>query len=329
MNQYGKLRGWLNYLVDPEFRDLIRTLLSKKEQTRLPQPVQLVNPGDFLGFMQERERLDEVESYLFTNYGDRFERTLTYLPFIIFAMTSDEAQNLISEAIFDNDEASDAEHKSFQKFRKALEEHNIDITNLLRHYNKERDDWVPHTYSGNSSIQEIINEIIEHINYEIHSKRDSILIRPKFMSANFCAKDRKTWKRLKKSNCILIVDSISLFHPLLRKILVQSSLYSRPKAVVLVLSPIDTKRNQVNQLIEKVLESKTFQIFERFDDELDRWCEFGMGDLRTFQRRLLAVLFEKAEIFKSGFTPNPDTSARMWPKKNAYRTNIQRAWLGS
>ncbi|MGB0384098.1 MAG: hypothetical protein ACPGWR_04660 [Ardenticatenaceae bacterium] len=313
-NLYDKLRNWLDPLVDAEFRDLMRTLLKPAEQTRLPQPIQLIDRGDFLGFMQRTRRLDEVEKYLIAKY-DKFRRTIIDVPFVIFAMTSDEASSLITEAVFENDEVRPAARTRFQKFRTALEEHEIEIADLLPHYKKERDHWMPHTYSSSQAIQKIISEMIERVNDKIHLRRHSILIRPKFLSAHFCAQDYNTWQTLRESNCILIVDSISLFHPLLRDILVQSHLSSSPKAVILVLSPINTKHNDVNQLIEKELNSRIRPIFTRFDHELDKWCEFGMGDLRTFQRRLLAILFEKAEILKGRLNPNDQTLQSTWNQK--------------
>ncbi|MGB0384094.1 MAG: hypothetical protein ACPGWR_04640 [Ardenticatenaceae bacterium] len=73
MSQYDKLRKWLDKLVDPEFRDLIRSLLTREEQTRLPESVQSVNRGDFLGFMQTKERFDELEKYLGERYPEPTE----------------------------------------------------------------------------------------------------------------------------------------------------------------------------------------------------------------------------------------------------------------
>ena len=321
MNQYDKLRDWLDELVDAEFRDLIRAGLTVSDQTRLGSPLQSVDRGEFLGFMKTKKRLGELEEYLLAKYGDRFRRTMIEVPFVIFAMTSDEAESLISEAIFENDEVRPAAKKRFQDFKTALKQHKVEMADLRHNYHKERDDWMPHTYSSSQAIQKIISEMIERVNNKVDLKRHSILIRAKFLSANFCAQDYNTWQNLRESNCILIVDSISLFHPLLREILVQSHLSSSTKAVILVLSPINTKHNQVNLLIEKELDSRIKQIFTRFDHELDKWCEFGMGDLRTFQRRLLAVLFEKAQILKNRFTPNPETSARIWAGRDE-PTNI-------
>ncbi|MGB0384095.1 MAG: hypothetical protein ACPGWR_04645 [Ardenticatenaceae bacterium] len=72
MNQFYKLRDCLDYLVDAEFRDMMRALLSPREQNRLPTPLHLIDRGAFLGQMQIYRRLDKVEHYLVQNYRERF-----------------------------------------------------------------------------------------------------------------------------------------------------------------------------------------------------------------------------------------------------------------
>lgn len=74
VNQFDKLRDWLDYLVDAEFRDMMRALLSPREQTRLSKPLELIDRGSFLGQMQIYRRFDKVELYLCQNYPERFPR---------------------------------------------------------------------------------------------------------------------------------------------------------------------------------------------------------------------------------------------------------------
>lgn len=72
MNQFDKLRDWLDDLVDAEFRDMMRSLLSPREQNRLPAPLRLIDRGAFLGQMQIYRRFDRVEHYLCQKYPERF-----------------------------------------------------------------------------------------------------------------------------------------------------------------------------------------------------------------------------------------------------------------
>lgn len=133
-------------------------------------------------------------------------------------------------------------------------------------------------------------------------------IRPKFSSADFFDEDHtkrvQTWDQLRLSGCVLIVDAVSLFHPVLRQRLSQSEMSSNERAAMLVLSPVNSSTIQVNQLIEQVISSQMELTFSRFDEHLDRLCEIGVGDLRALQRWLFAILPETATIVQNQ-KPNP------------------------
>lgn len=75
MNQFDKLRAYLNLLSDAEFRDLIRLLLTREEQSYLPRPIEIIGRGDFLGYIQETEKLDDIEKFLLSKYSNRIQDT--------------------------------------------------------------------------------------------------------------------------------------------------------------------------------------------------------------------------------------------------------------
>ena len=58
------LRKQLKSVTHIELRDMIYSLLTPSEQDELGIPIQLINKVDFLGYMQRKERLNEVEEYL-------------------------------------------------------------------------------------------------------------------------------------------------------------------------------------------------------------------------------------------------------------------------
>ena len=74
MNQFDELRDWLDKLADTEFRDMMRSLLTVKEQSYLFPPLALIDRGSFLGQMKTYGRLDQVERYLLSRYPDRFTK---------------------------------------------------------------------------------------------------------------------------------------------------------------------------------------------------------------------------------------------------------------
>ena len=73
MSQFDKLRDWLDGLVEAEFRDMMNSLLTPQEITRLPRPLDLIERGAFLGQMKIYNRLNEVEKHLIQKYPERFK----------------------------------------------------------------------------------------------------------------------------------------------------------------------------------------------------------------------------------------------------------------
>lgn len=289
--RFTKLYKRLKSLTRPQLNDLISMCLISSEEDDLGKPIESVSRGDFLRYMQRKRRFGELEKYFSEN--DQLEPI--EIPFVILAMTSDEAEDLIKGNLIDKDKKDE-----YLNFIKSLKnDHDIDIVNLLSHYKDSRDQWIPHMYPESQTIQDIVKDILNQVHNQIRKNtRDgkrfpsSTLIRPVFYSSDFCATEHNDkMEELEKENCVLIVDSISLFHPRLKKILKNSHLSGNDYAAILVLSPIKAKHHQVNRLIEDVLKSDVPRIFKRFHHSWDKWCEFGMSDLRTFQRRVSTILF--------------------------------------
>jgi hypothetical protein len=69
--RFEKLRGWLDRLLDNEFRSMIYSLLTVAEQNQLSLPVRQIDRSTFLGDMQSLGRLEQVETYLSRKYSDR------------------------------------------------------------------------------------------------------------------------------------------------------------------------------------------------------------------------------------------------------------------
>lgn len=255
------------------------------------------NPGDEL-HDELKKRCSEVEQEL-----DKVE--VIDIPFVVVAMTNDEAVHLISEAVFDNPTVAPVERARFQQFREALQEHGI--TDLLPHYGEFREDWKPHVCQQ-STIHEIVLGIAGLINQQRSETPGLSLIYPRPFSAGFFAEDEdtrlETWDQLGQLGCVIIVDSISAFHPMLRRILLSSEMGSNERAAMLVLSPVNSSAIPVNQLIEQEISLQMQRAFARFSKNLDRLCEIGIGDLRAFQRWLFAILPEAATIVQNQ-RPNP------------------------
>jgi hypothetical protein len=229
------------------------------------------------------------------------------IPFVIVAMTHDEANELITENVFDNPNVAQVERTRFQAFGKALQEHGI--ADLLNHYGESREDWQPHTCQQ-GTVEEIILDTALFFNQRHSERSRRPLVHPRFYSSDFFAEDKdarlEIWNQLSRSGCIMIVDAVSMFHPVLRRILSRSEMGSNERVAILALSPVDSCAIPVNHLIEQEMSSQMQRAFARFSKYLDRLCEFGIGDLRAIQRWLFVTLPEAAAIVQNQ-RPNPSS----------------------
>lgn len=227
------------------------------------------------------------------------------IPFVIAAMINDEATALLQETVFDNPTVAPIERTRFQQFRESLQEHGI--ADLLTHYGACRENWKPHTCQQ-STIEEIISDVVALTNQQRSEIPGLPLVQPQFFSSHFFIGDEDTrlvtWELLSRLGCVIVVDAISMFHPLLRRTILHSEMGSNERVAMLVLSPVNPGDIPVNQLIEREISSQMERAFARFSISLDKLCEFGVGDLRVFQRWLFAILPEAAMIVQSQ-RPNP------------------------
>lgn len=237
------------------------------------------------------------------------------VPFVVAAMNEIQATGLFNETIFDDLNFAPIERLRFQEFKQAL---NIDPVELLACYRQYREDWIPPIYHHNS-ISQFIAGMLNHIN-EYH-RRPKYLpsLSPEFLSEDFFTDNlqirRRTVRDLKQFGGVLVVDAISMFHPLLRQQIVQSEVGSNGRVALLVLSPIDTSALRATQLIEQVIAQQMETVFTRFDDDYDHLCEIGVGNLRAFKRWLVNILPETASHVQLE-NPSPTTQQRWRNEQN-------------
>ena len=244
-------------------------------------------PGDAL-----RDKLQELRAQAEQKLN---EIEAIDIPFVIVAMTRNQADALIAGTALDHPTVAAAERTRCEEFREALEEHGINIANLPDSYGEAREDWRPQT-SQKSAIHKIVWDIVDRINAQ-RSAAGSPLIRPKFLSSKFFDEDTKveTWGQLSQLGCVIIADAVSMFHPDLCHHLLHSEMSSNERVAMLVLSPVDPCTIPINQVIERAISSQMQRAFARFGLYLDKMCEFSAGDLRTLQRWLFSILPEVAE----------------------------------
>ncbi len=238
------------------------------------------------------------------------------IPFVIVAMKESEAVELLDETVFeDNPNVTPAEHNLFQQFREALEHHGFEELNDL--YGEAREHWKPLT-CPDISIADIISDILSHINN--HREPHNLpRLSEYFLSEDFVLPEdpteedrtarRRTLRQLQRSGGVVIVDSISMFHPILNRSVSRSDIGSYKRAGILIISPVNTSIQEINQTIEQVVDSHMESAFIRFDAEFDHLCEISTSDLRALKRWLFNAL-HRTTIGVQELEPNPATLER-------------------
>lgn len=187
----------------------------------------------------EREASD-WEAKLYELNKSAIEGKCVWVPFVVAAMTREEASSLMTETALKDPKVSDEEREQFKKFKEALKKYGCE--NFISFYGQCRENWRPY-FDQEQSIQEIIEEICEHMNVAACSANSNALqIKPQFRSKDFFDEDKnkrlEIWDQLNNSSGVIIVDAISLFYPSLRRMLLRSGISSRERVALLVIQPM-------------------------------------------------------------------------------------------
>jgi hypothetical protein len=246
----------------------------------------------FIGVLRElyerddarRMQLDELYSVVRTIVGNRNSYKI---PVVIAAMIDDEANQLFSKN-------TNQAHEDLHNLLTILKEHGLD--NFATRYHAKREEWNLWT-DENPTAGHLVEEIFGRVNKELESTQTQ-MIEPWFISDEFFddnpERQQDAWDCVKQKRGVLIVDAISLFYPQLRHLLFQSQVSSGHDTAVLVVSPLNGLDNQVNRLIEEKFKADSLLTLRRFERNLDRRCEIGVGDIRTMKRWLFATLKDES-----------------------------------
>jgi hypothetical protein len=251
---------------------------------------------EFLGILQDlrqpsdalHDALGKLRTQVNQELQKRSESGVTDIPFVIVAMTRDQANALMTATALD---CSDVDERTrCEKFKEALKEHGIEIANLPDSYGEAREEWKPPISQG-STIYEIVWDTVERINAEGLAV-DSPRVRPSFWSAKFFDEETSvaTWNDLRQSGCVIIVDAVSMFHPQLCQDFLASGIDLSEHVAMLVLSPVNSCEISVNELIEREICERMKRVLSHFRTRFNKRYEFSTGNLLTLQRWLSSIL---------------------------------------
>ena len=127
------------------------------------------------------------------------------IPVVSFAMTQDEAEEIINEKVFSNPSVAPVALSKFHELCKSLKEYGI--TDLRMLYGKRREDWKIEYRESNNTVENVVINTMNCINNKYRIPGGLTLIRPKFESIDFLdpPKRDETESRLRRSGCMAMI----------------------------------------------------------------------------------------------------------------------------
>jgi hypothetical protein len=190
------------------------------------------------------------------------------IPFIIVAMTKTEAEELFKKYYT----------KELKQLIKSISK-GRDTTNfisqLINRYASNRNEWMPFEKDEGTMIK-IIEDLFPQLAELLSdSKRKSEIV----IQSEYCEKDffssnevecNKIYTRLKKEDCIFIIDVISLFHPRIKERFKDYPLADDKP--IIGISPISEHSMVACEIIKESIKNNIKWIYNRYQVNLDLNC---------------------------------------------------------
>lgn len=231
------------------------------------------------------------------------------LPIAVITMTHQEALELTkeSEALF---EGRPDELQQWQSLWTALQQqygetlknfrinHKEDLAD--RCYDENRNSWKPLIGRG-STIETIIKNTITKFDDHKKIQTNYVFLSDDLFSEDWMISDKAVTQLTDTENeGVLIIDAISMYHPMLRKKLVidLQILNIRFPISIIVISPFSYRSLSINRLLkEQIYLNFLKSQFKGFSESPDMLrYQFGVGGLIDLNRWLYSILELKPSI---------------------------------
>jgi hypothetical protein len=228
------------------------------------------------------------------------------IPFVTLAMTSEEANELIT-----NPEFPLVNGVNRDEFHQFIEDLRMPDDDILAHYDANRDHWKPYILQQEDTrIETLVKSLLEDVNANRRAL-GQIDVYAKFYTQGYFTQDNDVNELLYEYGCILIGDALSLFHPVVWGTHDRSSIRNRKeKAPMIVLVPDLVFKTPMSSFIEHYLRGCLGWHFTQFEQNLFKLYELRVGDLTTFRRRLFAMMPDAIHMLQND-NPDPDSMSAL------------------
>ncbi len=255
----------------------------------------------------ENDVVSKLELAIDTYCPERPGRTVG-LPFVVVAMQQNEALELAHQGeTLIKQRLGDDSAKQFQILRSAL---NLDLVTAANRYGATREAWKPFI-SKDHTVGELIENVVRELNDTYSSRLRGRVIKAQHYSFDALVHKEKSlhqlYRELAQFGCVILIDELSMFHPTVREAFNLSPLFrSSEQAAFVTISPFDADNLSPNQVLEGELRERLAGAFDRFIQDYDPQCEFGIGNEHRLKRWLHSSLPETLLLLR---TPPPSHRA--------------------
>ncbi len=176
--------------VDERVKRTISYLLPKRLAGNLP-----VFPFFIAELRNHRDPADNLHNEL----GKLYEHVVQSLkdkivvPFVVAAMTSNEADALVKETIFEDISVAPIDRNLYHDFKASLDV--SDVGDLQICYGETPETWKP-LVSSEDTIEEIIDKTLDYINLNHRVPKNLPLLYPLFLTEDFFTQDMNVRRKL-------------------------------------------------------------------------------------------------------------------------------------
>lgn len=238
-------------------------------------------------------------------------RAVVGLPFVVVAMTGDEAAHLQQHPDEVGAVLSAASYERFKQLRDSLEQAS---TAWPTRYGASRLSWK--ALGSAASIREVLDGIVTRLNSAASGTGTDRKLKLQYYPVDpVITRDpmlRPIYAAMARAGCVALVDELSLFHPGLRR--EAQGFLNQPQVSVLTVAPVAAVRSGIEELLEAEARRQLGEPYNRYDLDFDPRCEFGVEEERHLKRWLHRSLPETMRQLRQ---PGPDRQ-----RLAAFRTEL-------
>ena len=216
--------------------------------------------------VQNVNQAREVIQFFYNDYGARSEAPRFRVPVVPLVMNATQAAEL--DALTALEGCPEEIRSGFEGLLVLLERHGR-RDDWTKHYRDEPRDWRPFSGGANAeSLDDLVTEALARIEDPPEP------LEPHFVEASRLDGERSLLACLRRDGCIAIIDTISLYHPEIQRLLQRTLLDVFPNTLVIKVAPLSDVLEQVVR-VARLMEppprvDREFQ--HRFQSDLDELC---------------------------------------------------------